>query len=199
MSTNIMVLAVLTVDWTVKVTDLVLIAALVIGPVLAVQITEILRKRQDARNRKVHIFRTLMATRSATLAPAHIEALNLVEIEFQAARRSQERRVVDCWKLYLAHLNDRNYPLESWAARKTDLLIDLLYEMSVSLGYSYDKSEIKSGTYYPAGWQEAENEQTEARKLWLAVLRGQRLLPIQSSPPPPAMPPPPTVPPPPPT
>ena len=186
----------MTFDWTIKVTDILIIIALFTGPSIAVQISEYLRKLADARNRKIRIFRTLMATRSASLAAAHIEALNLVEIEFQASHRSQERRVVDCWKLYLAHLNDLKYPRESWAVRRAELLIDLLYEMSCPLGYSYDKSQIKSGTYYPAGWQEAENEQTETRKLWLAVLQGQRMLPVQNSPPPPPIPPPPTTPPP---
>ena len=168
----------MTFDWTVKVTDLVIIVALVVGPILAVQITEYLRKSDEAKKRKIHIFRTLMSTRSVPLSPAHIEALNLVEIEFHWFRR-QERRVIDCWRLYLAHLNDRNYPLESWPIRKTDLLIDQLYEMSGALGFSYDKSQIRSGTYYPSGWQEAENEQMEARKLWLQVLQGQRQLPMR--------------------
>jgi hypothetical protein len=178
-----MILAGLTFEWTVRVTDVLTILAIIAGPILAVQITEYLRKSGEATKRKIHIFRTLMATRSVPLSAAHIESLNLVEIEFRSSRH-QERRVVDCWRLYLAHLNDRNYPQEAWAARKGDLLIDLLYEMSGVLGFSYDKSQIKSGTYYPSGWQEAELEQIEARKLWLDVLRGQRTLPMQVFPPP---------------
>jgi hypothetical protein len=177
-------LAVLTFDWTVKVTDVVMIVALVSGPILAVQITEYLRKSDEAKKRKIHIFRTLMATRSAQLAPNHIEALNLVEIEFHSSRR-QERRVVDCLKLYLGHLADRNYPQESWAARRVDLLIDLLYEMSLALDYSYDKSQIRSGAYYPQAYVDAETEGTESRKLWLEILRNQRTLPMQVFPPPP--------------
>lgn len=164
-------------DWTVKITDLVMIVAIFAGPFLAVYVTERQRKRADIRNRKIHIFRTLMATRSAPLVGAHVEALNLLEVEFDPSR-SQERGVVDCWRLYLAHLNDRNYPLEAWVLRKSELLIDLLYTMSVSLGYSYDKSQIKTATYYPQGYGEVEQELTESRKLWLEILRGKKQLPI---------------------
>jgi hypothetical protein len=174
----------MTFDWTIKFTDIVMIITLLSGPTLAVRISEKLRDSAETRRRRIHIFRTLMATRSASLSPAHIEALNLVEIEFYS-RQSQDRKVVDCWRLYLVHLNDRNYPRESWAARKDDLLFDLLHEMSLSLRFSYDKSQIKSGTYYPIGWQEAEAEQIETRKLWLQILQGKKELLIKNTPPPP--------------
>ena len=159
-----------------------MVVALFFGPIVAVQLTEYLRKSEDAKKRKVHIFRTLMATRSANLIYAHIEALNLVEIEFHSSL-AQERKVVDCWRLYLAHLNDHNYVKQSadaWAKRKNDLLIDLLYEMSIALGYSYDKSQIQNGAYYPQGYSNAENENAETRKLWLEVLRGQRQFPMKA-------------------
>src|SRR6266700_3331657 len=116
-------------DWAIRITDLVTIIALLAGPIVAVQLAEMLRKRQDLRNRKRQIFRTLMATRSATLTPHHIEALNLVEAEFYSGS-SEDRKVIDSWKLYLAHLNDTNYPLDAWGARRSDLLVELLYDMS---------------------------------------------------------------------
>lgn len=71
-------------DWTIKITDIIMIFAIIVGPIIAVQITEFIRRHQEQRDRKMYLFRTLMATRSATLAPAHIEALNLVEIEFHS-------------------------------------------------------------------------------------------------------------------
>lgn len=154
-----------------------MIIAVLIGPVVAVQITEYLRRKNDNRNRKVHVFRTLMATRSATLAPQHIEALNLVEIEFFSIRK-QDRKVVDAWKLYLAHLNDIHYPKNNWQARRADLLMELLYEMSIALDYGYDKAHIKSGTYYPSGYEDNEVDHLEMRKLLLEVLRGKRGLPV---------------------
>ena len=54
----------------------------------------------------------------------------------------------------------------------------MLYEMSKSLGYDFDKVQIKSGSYYPSGYGDSEAENTETRKLWLEILRGQRKMPM---------------------
>jgi hypothetical protein len=166
-------------DWTIKITDIIIIIAIAVGPIIAVQITEYLRKQQDAKNRKVHIFRTLMATRSAQLAAMHIEALNLVELEFHSSVR-QERRVLDAGRLYIDHLRDHLYPKEAWSARKVELLVDLLYEMSTALGYNFDKVQIKAGSYYPSGYEDAENDNLQIRKLWLEILKGNKQLAIKT-------------------
>jgi hypothetical protein len=52
--------------------------------------------------------------------------------------------------------------------------------MGIAVGYSFDKSQIKAGAYYPGGYSDAEVDQLEARKLWLEVLRGQRPLPMRA-------------------
>ena len=163
-------------EWKIRITDIIMIIAIIIGPIIAVQITEYLRNQKDSLGRKVHIFRTLMATRSAQLAEMHIEALNLVELEFQASPH-RARRVVDAGRLYIDHLKDHLYPRETWDARKNELLVDLLYEMSTALGYNFDKVQIKAGSYYPSGYQETENDNFVIRKLWLDILKGNKQFP----------------------
>jgi hypothetical protein len=164
-------------DLTIRITDVIMIVAIAAGPIIAVQVTEYLRHKKDSRDRKVHIFRTLMSTRSAQLAPMHIEALNLIELEFQAPPDAA-KRVVDAGRLYIAHLGDHLYPKEAWATRKNELLVELLYEMSTALGYNFDKVQIKAGSYYPSGYQEAENDNLQIRKLWLEILKGEKKLPL---------------------
>jgi len=161
----------MTWDFTVKATDIVMILAIVVGPIVAVWITERLRKDEDKRNRKVHIYRTLMATRTANLSFQHVEALNLVETEFSSGNK-KDNEVISAWKLYLSHLNDKHYPKESWNARRADLLVDLLYEMSRALGYGHDKATIKAGSYYPQGYGGLEEEHQAIRKGLLNVLSG---------------------------
>jgi hypothetical protein len=75
-------------------------------------------------------------------------------------------------------VKDHNYPKETWAARKSELLVELLYEMSKSLGYNFDKVQIKSGSYYPSGYEDNDLDMLESRKLWLEILRGKRHLPM---------------------
>jgi len=175
-------------DFTLKITDVIMIAALFFGPIVAVQLTEFLRRRQDRQTRRVHIFRTLMATRLSNLATQHVESLNLVELEFRTSS-SQDKKVVDCWKMYLSHLNNaQNYlPREGWEQRRGELLVDLLYEMGLAIGYSFEKSSIKTGAYSPQGYLNVSMETAESRKLWLEILRGNRGLPMTPfQPPPPA-------------
>ena len=155
-----------------------MIVALFTGPIAAVQVAEYLRKKEEFRKLQIHVFRTLMATRTTTLHFKHVEAMNLVELEFY-----NERKVMDCWRLYRNHLDDQAHikrDVDSWDNDRNKLLIDLLYEMSISLGYSYDKSQIQKGVYYPTGYADIENENTETRKLWLEVLRGQRQIPMKA-------------------
>jgi len=166
-------------DWTLKITDIIMIVAIFAGPIIAVKITEKMRLNKDSFDRKVHIFRTLMATRSAPLSAMHIEALNLVELEFQAAPHLSTT-VVAAGRLYMDHLRDSQYPKDMWNSRKVDLLVDLLYEMSKALGYNFDKVQIKAGSYYPSAYSETDDDNYATRKLWLEILHGKRSLPITS-------------------
>ena len=160
-------------------TDIAIVIATFVGPFGAVYVTERQRKKADARNRKVHIFRTLMATRAAFLATAHIEALNLIELEF-AGGNKKDQSVVDRWALYNSHLNDVGYSPDHWPARRKELMVDLLYAMSQALGYPHRKSDINTEAYYPKGYAEADQQLILTRKLLLEVLEGKRPLPMRA-------------------
>ena len=54
------------------------IIAIVIGPMVALWLQGILGERREQRNRKLVIFKELMATRAARLNPRHVDALNAV-------------------------------------------------------------------------------------------------------------------------
>lgn len=157
--------------------DWLTLLAIVLGPVLAVQAAEFLNRRRASRERKLHIFRTLMSTRGANMAPAHVDALNVIDIEFQG-RRKKDREVVEAWKMYLDHLNDRNYPRETWGARRVELFIALLYKMALRLGYSFDQSHLKNTSYFPEGYGMTMFEQQAIRKAVLDVLSGRSAIPM---------------------
>jgi prolipoprotein diacylglyceryltransferase len=50
------------------------IAAIIIGPIIAVQLQKFIEKRTDAQSRRMRVFKILMATRAARLASDHIMA-----------------------------------------------------------------------------------------------------------------------------
>jgi hypothetical protein len=109
-----------------------------------------------------------MSTRAATLAPIHVEALNLIDIEF-SAQSPKERRIVEAWKLYHSHLTDHSYPKDSWDNRRAELLVELLHVMALFLGYQFDKAHIKNSSYYPKGYGETEEDNHRMRKAILSA------------------------------
>ena len=166
-------------DWSAKFTDVVMIFAVFAGPFLAVFVTERVRLAKEKRDRQLHVFRTLMGTRASTLSPTHVEALNLIDIEFDAQRKA-EKKIVAQWKLYHAHLGDRSYPPESWGVRRAELLVDLLHEMALFLRYDFDKAHIKNSSYYPKGYGEIEEEQHSIRRHVSKLVEGKSAIHVIS-------------------
>ena len=60
----------------------VTVAAIIIGPILAIQIQKILDNLREKKKRRITIFKTLMSTRATRLNKEHVEALNMIDIEF---------------------------------------------------------------------------------------------------------------------
>lgn len=162
--------------------DLALIIAVLIAPILAVQVQKWIERILEAKNRRLWVFKTLMSTRATTLSPLHVEALNMIDIEFCGNSR-KDKSVIEAWKLYLDHLV--NYPKEQdtripeWANKREELLIDLLYEMSEAVGYTFDKVLIKRGWYVPKGHDDIEFDNITIRKGLVNVLTGERSIPME--------------------
>jgi hypothetical protein len=143
-------------DWSA----LAVIVATVMGPILAVQAQKYLERHRDQKRAKDTIFRVLMATRASRLSGEHVQALNGIELAFYGGGK-KGKKVLEAWKAYHYHLNDKSYAPErtpEWVTRQIDLFIDLLHEMAVSLGYDFDKTHIKNSWYSPEAHGIMENE-----------------------------------------
>lgn len=55
------------------------ITAIIVAPILAVQIQKFIESKKEKRARKIQIFKALMATRATPLSPLHVEALNMID------------------------------------------------------------------------------------------------------------------------
>lgn len=164
------------------ISDWLVIVAMIIAPILAVQVQKFVEKRKEIKERKMQIFRTLMATRATPLSPLHVEALNMIDIVFH-----KDKNIVNAWKLLLD--NFANYPndpkdpnyqtkLAASAEKSNELLTELLSEMAKSLNYDFDKVHLKRGAYIPRGHAEFELEQNFIRRSLVELFLGQRSLPI---------------------
>ena len=84
-----------------RITDWLMIVAVLLAPLVAVQVQKILERYREDRARKLNVFKTLMATRAATISAQHVQALNTIDLEFQGKKY---KAVTDSWKTYLDHL-----------------------------------------------------------------------------------------------
>ncbi|HEY6253840.1 MAG TPA: DUF6680 family protein, partial [Candidatus Angelobacter sp.] len=99
--------------------------AILRGPVRALQIQRQLDEERETRNRRVILFKTLMAYRATRLAPAFVQALNMIELEFDLAGHKLVR---DAWKELLDHFYNMNNPgrdTKADADKSQDLLAEL--------------------------------------------------------------------------
>ena len=81
------------------------IAAVILGPILALWAQRYSERRRDERTRKLWLFRELMATRTMWLSGRHVEALNHIDLEFNPKKKA-DANVLTAWKTYLDALSN---------------------------------------------------------------------------------------------
>lgn len=172
-------------DWM----ELLTIIAILAGPIIALRLQARLDKAKADRERRLRVFKTLMVTRGSVLSPAHVEALNSIDIEFNAATK-EDKAVRESWKVYLDHLgsrvadsgaspDDQKRANERWNEKTQDFLTELLYVMSHAVGYDFDKIYIKRTAYNPVRYADIEVENDFIRRSLVEIFFGSKSLPIE--------------------
>lgn len=149
-------------------------AAILLAPLIALQVSVYLEKRREKRKRRLGIFKTLMATRAARLSREHVQALNMIDVEFYG-----EKKVIRAWKAYLDHLAEPRDSPDVWSEKKDELFIDLLDTMATELGYDFDKTSIKNTSYFPEGHGRMEEDQRIIRRGLATIIQGDAPFPIK--------------------
>ncbi len=156
-------------------------AAIVVGPLAAVLITGWLDRRRGQRERRVAIFRTLMKTRRSWGSIEHVEALNLIEVDFHNRPEvvAAYRSLFDYFVNDIAQRADEDIAqyLDRKAKHHASLLTKLLKAMADDLGYKKDALEILEGGYSPIVHGEIETDQMKIRKLLAGLHDGTMVLP----------------------
>ena len=122
-----------------SIADWLMIFAVLTGPIIAVQLIRYLDNKKDENERKVIIFKTLMATRAYNGSWSHVEALNRIDLEFDNNDK-QEKAVIEAWKEYHDLLHSNLMNSEQWDSKRVDLFVELLHKMAKVLGYNFDKT-----------------------------------------------------------
>jgi hypothetical protein len=160
--------------WHLRISDLIMIVAVLLAPLVALQVQRLLQMRREGRDRKLHIFRTLMATRASRVSMEHVAALNMIDIEFYGHDR-KNKEVIRAWNLYRDHLNTPGDPTAApatWNEKSNDLFTALLHRMAIVFDYDLDEVLLKKGVYSPRYHGELEDDQLLLRKGLVNLLAG---------------------------
>lgn len=151
---------------------IITVIAVIVAPVLAIEVQRRLHLYAEKRERKVWIFKTLMATRASRISTEHVTALNMIEVEFHGSEK-ENKEVVYAWRSYLDHLNTpgpADDPLGTWHRRSEELFVSLLFKMATALNYNFDEVLLKKGFYAPKGQGDLKDDQFLIRKGLVALL-----------------------------
>ncbi|MEO8233756.1 MAG: DUF6680 family protein [Ignavibacteriota bacterium] len=165
--------------------EVLMIIAIIAGPILAIQIQKYIEDYKEKKSRKLKIFKTLMATRASRINFQHVEALNMIDLEF-SENKKKEKEILVAWKIYLDHLN--SFPLievndfeirrNNWFENGDNLFTKLLHSLSKYFGYEFDEVHLKKGIYAPQGHSELELDQIVVRKGLVNLFEKKYALPI---------------------
>lgn len=167
------------------------IIAVLVGPVLAVQAQKWVERRQAKTGMKDGIFRTLMATRAARLAPEHVQALNMIDIAFYGKRSfgrqrqsNAEVQVCIARRVYFDVLNvDANAMSESraeqWAHDRDEKFYALLAAIAIAQNFDFNSVDLKRAVYSPVAHGTIETDQEAIRVGLAKLLKGEVALPMR--------------------
>jgi uncharacterized protein DUF6680 len=113
----------------------------------------------------------------------HVRALNLIELYFDG-KSLQEKEVRDAWEEYLDFLYQRcsltatEAEAKAYNDKGVDFLIALLEAMGTTLGYNFNKAQLRHGGYYPQGHADDANSRALIRDGLVRVLRDGQPVPM---------------------
>jgi len=147
------------------------------GPIAAVLITRWIDQKRSRRERQLDVFRALMRTRKNAIQPDHVNALNLVEIEFH-----NSGPVLAAYRDLMRHINSGGAVVDDqWLNKHRSFLTKLLSAMATELRYKTEQLDVFEGGYYPSGWGQEGEQQLAIRLGLLELLGGKRSLPVHDS------------------
>jgi hypothetical protein len=150
------------------------ILAIFAAPIVALNIQKRIERLNFDAERKLNIFKTLLATRGNPISLDHVQALNMIDIEFNS-----QQDVRDAWNSYRDHLS--NFPPDSdamalliWHNRIQDFLVDLLFSMSQHLDYNLTKVTLRRA-YHPRAFGDINSQNETIRRELIAIMNGKHI------------------------
>jgi len=136
------------------------LVAILLGPIIAVLIGQVLQDRAEKRKERMAILRALMVSRTGPTIEG-MNALNTIDIIF-----ADDKRVRDCWREYFDKLSTDN-PSQAELKKMEDAQYRLIEAVLKSLGYKNKVSwETIQKPYKPKGlvyWEQMQQKAVEGQ------------------------------------
>ncbi|MEB3287819.1 MAG: DUF6680 family protein [Vampirovibrionales bacterium] len=119
-----------------------------------------LQARDAAAERRLNIFRVLMTTRNSRLAPAHVEALNSIDLEFYS-NKDKYIKVLHAWETYRDSLNT-DFSQKSQVEIHVEIeareiaFNHLLSAMGEAVNKHFSPTALRRNGYSPTGYYNDE-------------------------------------------
>lgn len=179
------------------------IIAIILGPILAIQVQKFIERVTRERNEKRKVFMTLLTTRGRKIAPEHVQALNMIHVVYSSKKEKKEKKedkaVVEAWDVYRDHLFNPIAPMKlqadgkvseadekdfldrsnKWHEKSDEHLCNLLRKMSESLGYRFPELWLKKGAYTPQWYGDMDMNQMTISKGLADVFLGFKSFPME--------------------
>jgi hypothetical protein len=150
-----------------------IVVATFLGPVLAVVITIWSSGRSEQKSRRMHVFRTLMATRKVGISPDHVMALNLIEVDFYKCKK-----VIEAWAKYKEHLFGDKPEDTAWHDERDMRLARLLYEIASVMSFRIPAIDIFKGGYAPSGWRHRDDRHSAFLEYFYDLSQNRKHFPL---------------------
>jgi hypothetical protein len=155
--------------WGLTIAEWLTLAAIVLGPILAVGTQLWMQARKAKRDIKLWVFNTLMGYRAMILNPNFVQAFNLVDVIFYKNDEVRKKRKEFLDVVTAAAGNN----MTPQAVEKCkDLIAEMLAKMGSELGFEFDHTQIKDTGYYPVAFEKMDTAAIALREKGLAVLEG---------------------------
>jgi len=136
----------------VTTTDLITVAAIIIGPIIAVGITLWIEGRRKAHDAKLTTLRALLASRDFPSDPSYQVAIKLVPVEFNdcPAVQTAHREFLEAANVNTEGLSDER--MKTVSDNTNIRLTRLLFEMAKATGLNIRETDIQTGGFGSRGF-----------------------------------------------
>jgi hypothetical protein len=147
--------------WGLKAYEWITLAAILIGPLLAVVVTIWSSNRDKVKDQRLQVLRMLIATHHLPSDPAYQVAINLIPIEFRGCGgvlKAHSEFIASVTRK-LDGVND-DVIRSDWGIKS----VRLVHEVAKALKYDLRETDLQTSPYSSTGWGERERVLMDSQK-----------------------------------